>query len=174
MDNIGAFFGEDIFLAMGSVLLIQATLAASHIVVAHFQARVVDGRKISGECLLQHEFTQTLEQKSTPGSDSSRQNFLQPVFFQQGVKLFENRVYTLAIVNKTVACLELGALVKKIKVYYGSTPSLDGVIFTFLNTDLQDVERTIRNGDFGALPGRTDTNQGQICNLIYFKDTSDY
>lgn len=32
-DNIGAFFGEDIFLAMGSVLLIQASLAASHISV---------------------------------------------------------------------------------------------------------------------------------------------
>jgi len=40
VDNIGAFFGEDIFLAMGSVLLIQATLAASHIVVAPLRISV--------------------------------------------------------------------------------------------------------------------------------------
>jgi uncharacterized membrane protein len=32
-DNIGAFFGEDIFLAIGSVLLIQAILAQNHIQV---------------------------------------------------------------------------------------------------------------------------------------------
>jgi uncharacterized membrane protein len=32
-DNIGAFFGEDIFIAVGSVLLIQAVLEASHISV---------------------------------------------------------------------------------------------------------------------------------------------
>jgi uncharacterized membrane protein len=31
VDNIGAFFGEDIFVALGSVLLIQAVLAQSHI-----------------------------------------------------------------------------------------------------------------------------------------------
>ncbi len=36
VDNLGAFFGEDVFLAMGSVLLIQATLAASHYPVAPF------------------------------------------------------------------------------------------------------------------------------------------
>ncbi len=36
VDNLGAFFGEDVFLAMGSVLLIQATLAASHSLVAPF------------------------------------------------------------------------------------------------------------------------------------------
>ncbi len=34
VDNIGAFFGEDIFIALGSVLLIQAVLAQNHIVVA--------------------------------------------------------------------------------------------------------------------------------------------
>ena len=34
VDNLGAFFGEDIFLAMSSVLLIQSSLAASHLVVA--------------------------------------------------------------------------------------------------------------------------------------------
>jgi uncharacterized membrane protein len=33
VDNLGAFFGEDIFLAMSSVLLIQSTLAANHIIV---------------------------------------------------------------------------------------------------------------------------------------------
>ncbi len=33
VDNLGAFFGEDIFLAMSSVLLIQASLAANHMVV---------------------------------------------------------------------------------------------------------------------------------------------
>ncbi len=33
-DNIGAFFGEDIFVALGSVLLIQAVLEQNHIVVA--------------------------------------------------------------------------------------------------------------------------------------------
>ncbi len=32
-DNIGAFFGEDIFVALGSVLLIQAVLQQNHIVV---------------------------------------------------------------------------------------------------------------------------------------------
>lgn len=32
-DNIGAFFGEDIFIAMGSVLLIQGVLETSHIAV---------------------------------------------------------------------------------------------------------------------------------------------
>jgi len=31
VDNVGAFFGEDIFLALGSVLLIQAVLAQNHI-----------------------------------------------------------------------------------------------------------------------------------------------
>ncbi|HWE99284.1 MAG TPA: DUF969 family protein [Caulobacteraceae bacterium] len=30
-DNIGAFFGEDIFIALGSVLLIQAVLAQNHL-----------------------------------------------------------------------------------------------------------------------------------------------
>ena len=30
-DNVGAFFGEDIFVALGSVLLIQAVLAQNHI-----------------------------------------------------------------------------------------------------------------------------------------------
>ena len=34
VDNLGAFFGEDIFLAMSSVLLIQSSLAANHMVVA--------------------------------------------------------------------------------------------------------------------------------------------
>jgi len=34
VDNIGAFFGEDIFIALGSVLLIQAVLAQNHIIVA--------------------------------------------------------------------------------------------------------------------------------------------
>jgi uncharacterized membrane protein len=33
-DNIGAFFGEDIFVALGSVLLIQAVLQQNHITVA--------------------------------------------------------------------------------------------------------------------------------------------
>ena len=33
VDNIGAFFGEDIFVALGSVLLIQAVLATNHIAV---------------------------------------------------------------------------------------------------------------------------------------------
>ena len=33
-DNIGAFFGEDIFVALGSVLLIQAVLQENHVVVA--------------------------------------------------------------------------------------------------------------------------------------------
>jgi len=33
VDNIGAFFGEDIFVALGSVLLIQAVLARDHIAV---------------------------------------------------------------------------------------------------------------------------------------------
>ena len=33
VDNIGAFFGEDIFIAVGSVLLIQAVLETSHITV---------------------------------------------------------------------------------------------------------------------------------------------
>ena len=32
-DNVGAFFGEDIFVALGSVLLIQAVLAQNHIQV---------------------------------------------------------------------------------------------------------------------------------------------
>lgn len=32
-DNIGAFFGEDIFIALGSVLLIQAVLAQNHLLV---------------------------------------------------------------------------------------------------------------------------------------------
>ena len=32
-DNIGAFFGEDIFVALGSVLLIQAVLQQNHVVV---------------------------------------------------------------------------------------------------------------------------------------------
>ena len=34
VDNVGAFFGEDIFVALGSVLLIQAVLQQNHIVVA--------------------------------------------------------------------------------------------------------------------------------------------
>lgn len=34
VDNIGAFFGEDIFVALGSVLLIQAVLQQNHIAVA--------------------------------------------------------------------------------------------------------------------------------------------
>ncbi len=34
VDNIGAFFGEDIFIALGSVLLIQAVLEQNHIQVA--------------------------------------------------------------------------------------------------------------------------------------------
>jgi uncharacterized membrane protein len=34
VDNIGAFFGEDIFVALGSVLLIQAVLQENHITVA--------------------------------------------------------------------------------------------------------------------------------------------
>ena len=33
-DNVGAFFGEDIFIALGSVLLIVAVLAQNHLVVA--------------------------------------------------------------------------------------------------------------------------------------------
>jgi uncharacterized membrane protein len=33
VDNIGAFFGEDIFVALGSVLLIQAVLQQNHIAV---------------------------------------------------------------------------------------------------------------------------------------------
>ena len=36
-DNIGAFFGEDIFVALGSVLLIQAVLASNAISVLPFQ-----------------------------------------------------------------------------------------------------------------------------------------
>lgn len=34
VDNIGAFFGEDIFVALGSVLLIQAVLQENHVAVA--------------------------------------------------------------------------------------------------------------------------------------------
>jgi uncharacterized membrane protein len=34
VDNIGAFFGEDIFVALGSVLLIQAVLDQNHVTVA--------------------------------------------------------------------------------------------------------------------------------------------
>jgi uncharacterized membrane protein len=34
VDNIGAFFGEDIFVALGSVLLIQAVLQQNHIAAA--------------------------------------------------------------------------------------------------------------------------------------------
>ena len=34
VDNIGAFFGEDIFVALGSVLLVQAVLQQNHIAVA--------------------------------------------------------------------------------------------------------------------------------------------
>jgi len=33
-DNVGAFFGEDIFIALGSVLLIQAVLQQNHLTVA--------------------------------------------------------------------------------------------------------------------------------------------
>jgi uncharacterized membrane protein len=33
VDNVGAFFGEDIFIALGSVLLIQAVLQQNHIAV---------------------------------------------------------------------------------------------------------------------------------------------
>jgi uncharacterized membrane protein len=33
VDNVGAYFGEDIFLALGSVLLIKAVLAQNHLVV---------------------------------------------------------------------------------------------------------------------------------------------
>ena len=33
VDNIGAFFGEDIFIALGSVLMIQAVLAQNHVQV---------------------------------------------------------------------------------------------------------------------------------------------
>jgi len=33
VDNVGAFFGEDIFVALGSVLLIQAVLGQNHVVV---------------------------------------------------------------------------------------------------------------------------------------------
>ena len=40
VDNLGAFFGEDIFLAMSSVLLIRATLAANHFMVAPLQISV--------------------------------------------------------------------------------------------------------------------------------------
>ena len=40
VDNLGAFFGEDIFLAMSSVLLIRGTLAANHILVAPLQISV--------------------------------------------------------------------------------------------------------------------------------------
>src|SRR5205814_400398 len=36
-DNIGAFFGEDIFIALGAVLLIQAVLEQNHIVVQPLQ-----------------------------------------------------------------------------------------------------------------------------------------
>jgi uncharacterized membrane protein len=31
VDNIGAFFGEDIFVALGAVLLVQGVLAANHV-----------------------------------------------------------------------------------------------------------------------------------------------
>jgi len=40
VDNLGAFFGEDIFLAMSSVLLIQASLATNHINVAPLRISV--------------------------------------------------------------------------------------------------------------------------------------
>jgi len=40
VDNIGAFFGEDIFVALGSVLLIQAVLQQNHIAVEPLRVAV--------------------------------------------------------------------------------------------------------------------------------------
>jgi uncharacterized membrane protein len=39
-DNVGVFFGEDIFIAMGSIILIQQTLATYGIVLAPFELAV--------------------------------------------------------------------------------------------------------------------------------------
>jgi len=39
-DNVGLFFGEDIFFAIGSIVLIQATLAGYHIDLAPFELAV--------------------------------------------------------------------------------------------------------------------------------------
>lgn len=40
VDNIGLFFGEDIFIAIGSILLIQSTLEQSGVIVAPLQLAV--------------------------------------------------------------------------------------------------------------------------------------
>src|SRR5262249_49619600 len=39
-DNVGVFFGEDIFVAIGSILVIKATLDANHIIVEPLQLTV--------------------------------------------------------------------------------------------------------------------------------------